>query len=174
MINWSLTSCRDFPTEKNLRHFYDLDTEIDIYHQLRMLTPPDILLWPPFLDLHMLRLLRAVFQNLPRCSGLLASFPRYFLCFPWKGFEWRSLHLKSIHVRIEIVQEKRKMKRSDSVLWQKPLHPQKSKKQRDNTKTLTKTSITQQWRTNLGRWIWLTKSTQLVWLNRFTGTQPCH
>ena len=34
---------------------------------------------------------------------------------------------------------KRKRKTSDSVLWQKPLHPQKkSKKQRDNTKIATK------------------------------------
>ena len=48
--------------------------------------------------------------------------------------------------------EKFKRKRSDSVLWQKPLHPQNNpKKQRDNIKTPPKTLITQLLRTDLGR-----------------------
>ena len=48
--------------------------------------------------------------------------------------------------------ERWKGKRSDSVLWQKPLHRQKkSKKQRDNTKTPPKTSITQRMGTDLGQ-----------------------
>ena len=56
---------------------------------------------------------------------------------------------------------KRKRKISDSVIWQKPLHPQ-SKKQNDNTKTHPKTSITQQLRTDLGRSVGVTTVTQLV------------
>ena len=39
-------------------------------------------------------------------------------------------------------------------------------------KTATKTSITQQLRTNLGRSIWVTTATQQVWLNKFTGPHP--
>ena len=48
----------------------------------------------------------------------------------------------------------------------------KSKKQRDNTKTPPKTSITQRLRTDLGRSVGVTIATQLVLLNRFTGSQP--
>ena len=51
----------------------------------------------------------------------------------------------------------RKRKISDSVLWQKPLHRQKNpKKQRDNTKTPPKPSITQRLRTDLGRSVGVT------------------
>ena len=46
---------------------------------------------------------------------------------------------------------KRKRRRSDSVLWQNPLYPQKMQKQKDNTQTPPKTSITQRLRTDLGR-----------------------
>ena len=48
----------------------------------------------------------------------------------------------------------------------------KSKKQRDNTKTPTKTLITQRLRTDLRRSVGVTIATQLMWLNRFTGSQP--
>ena len=41
----------------------------------------------------------------------------------------------------------------------------KPKKQRDNTKTPPKTSMT-----DLGRSVGVTIATQLVWLNRFTGS----
>ena len=49
-----------------------------------------------------------------------------------------------------------------------------SKKQRDNTKTPPKTSITQRLRTDLGRSVGVTIATHLVWLNRFTGSKPSH
>ena len=49
---------------------------------------------------------------------------------------------------------------------------EKSKKQRDNTKTPPKTSITQRLRTDLRRSVGVTKAIHLVWLNRFTGSQP--
>ena len=46
------------------------------------------------------------------------------------------------------LQLKRKRRRSDSVLWQKPLYQQKIRKPMYNTKTPPKTSITQRLRTN--------------------------
>ena len=51
---------------------------------------------------------------------------------------------------------KRKRRRSDSVLWQKPLCQQKLRKPMDNTKTPPKTSITQRLRTDLGRSVGVT------------------
>ena len=53
-------------------------------------------------------------------------------------------------------------------------HRKKSKKQRDNTKTPPKTSITQRLRNDLGRSVVVTAVTPLVWLNRFTSAQPSH
>ena len=55
-----------------------------------------------------------------------------------------------------------------------PTPTEKSKKQRDNTNTPPKTSITQRLWTDLGRSVWVTMTTQLVWFNRFTGSQPSH
>ena len=47
-----------------------------------------------------------------------------------------------------------------------PKPTENSEKQRDNTKTLPKTSITQQFRADLGRSVGVTIATQLMWLNR--------
>ena len=55
-----------------------------------------------------------------------------------------------------------------------PALTEKSRKQRDNTKTPPKTSITQRLRTVLGRSVGVAIATQLVWLNMFTGAQPSH
>ena len=55
-----------------------------------------------------------------------------------------------------------------------PTPAEKSKKQRDNTKTQSKASITQPLQTNLGRSVGVTTGTQLVWLNRLTESQPSH
>ena len=49
-----------------------------------------------------------------------------------------------------------------------------AKKQRDNTKMQPKTSITQRLWTDLGRSVGVTIATQLVWLNRLTGSQTSH
>ena len=49
-----------------------------------------------------------------------------------------------------------------------------SKKQSDKTKTPQQTAITQRLRADLGRSVGVTIATQLVWLNRFTGSQPSH
>ena len=71
--------------------------------------------------------------------------------------------------------EQEKRKRSDSALWQKPLHRQKNPKSNVTTqRTPPKTSITQRLRTDLGRSAGVTIATQLVWLNQFTGSQPSH
>ena len=65
---------------------------------------------------------------------------------------------------------KRKRKRSDSVLWQNPLHQQKCQKGKVTTQTTPqKSSITQRLRTNWGRSVGVTTATQLVWLIWFTG-----
>ena len=50
-----------------------------------------------------------------------------------------------------------------------PTPTEKSKKQRDNTQTPPKTSITQLLQTDLGRSVGVTIAAQLVWLNRFKG-----
>ena len=65
---------------------------------------------------------------------------------------------------------KRKRTRSDSVLWQKPMHQQKGHKGKVTTQTTPrKISITQRLRTDLGRSVGVTTATQLVWLIWFTG-----
>ena len=61
-----------------------------------------------------------------------------------------------------------------SPMTKAPTPTEKSKKQRDNTKTPPKTSITQRLRTDLGRLVEVTITTQLVWLNRFTRSQHSH
>ena len=56
---------------------------------------------------------------------------------------------------------KRKKKTSDSVLWKKPVNPQKNPKSNVATqKTPPKSSITQWLRTDLGRSVWVTTATQ--------------
>ena len=55
-----------------------------------------------------------------------------------------------------------------------PTPTEKSEQQRDNTKNATKTKITQRLRTDLGWSVGATIASQLVRLNRFTGSQPSH
>ena len=55
-----------------------------------------------------------------------------------------------------------------------PTPTEKFKKQRDNTKKSTKTSITEQLRIELGRSVGVTTANLLVWLNRFTNAQTSH
>ena len=47
-------------------------------------------------------------------------------------------------------------------------------KQSDNTKPPQDTSITQRLRADLGRSVGVTTATLLVWLNRYTGSQPSY
>ena len=69
----------------------------------------------------------------------------------------------------------RKGKRSDSVLWQKPIHQRKNPKSNVTTQNVTKnfdyTTINLILLTALGRKS-VSLTTQLVRLNRFTGSQP--
>ena len=51
-----------------------------------------------------------------------------------------------------------------------PTLTEKSKKQRDNTKTPPKLRL----HNDLGRSVGVTTATTLVWLNRFTSAQPSH
>ena len=76
---------------------------------------------------------------------------------------------------------KTKRRRSDTVLWQKPLHQQKCPKGKVTTQTtLQKSSIKQQLRTDFGRSVGVTTAPQLVQLTWFTGPpshspqQPCN
>ena len=55
-----------------------------------------------------------------------------------------------------------------------PTPTEKSKKQHENTKTPPKTSISQQLQTDLGRSVGVTTATQLLWLNRLTGSELYH
>ena len=66
---------------------------------------------------------------------------------------------------------KRKRKKSDSVLWQKPLHGQKNQK----SKVTTQKQHQKWWWHNdcgLGRSVGVTIATQLVRFNWFSGSQP--
>ena len=96
----------------------------------------------------------------------------------YKAMNWKVLlrrRIGSWHRKGRVLICKRKRKRSDSVLWQKPLHRQKNPKNNVTTqRTPPKTSITQRLRTDLGRSVGVTIATQLVWLNRCTGSQPSH
>ena len=104
------------------------------------------------------------------CCRILPVKRVYRTCGPlWLGW----VTLESIQGRIYPMHEKKKE------IWLSPMTKaptpiEKSKKQRDNTKTPPKSSITQRLRTDLGRSVGVTKATQLVWLPRFTGSQPSH
>ena len=60
---------------------------------------------------------------------------------------------------------KTKRRRSDPVLWQKPLYQQEYQRGKVATQTTPqKSTIKQQLRTDLGRSVGVTTATQLVWL----------
>ena len=61
-----------------------------------------------------------------------------------------------------------------SPMTKAPTATEKSRKQRDNTKTPPKTSITQWLRTDLGRSVGVTTVTPLVSLNWFISAEPSH
>ena len=64
----------------------------------------------------------------------------------------------------------RKRTKSDSVLWQKPIHQQKCHKGKVTTQTTPqKCPITQRLLTDLERSVGVTTATKLVWLIWFTG-----
>ena len=66
-----------------------------------------------------------------------------------------------------------KRRRSDPVLWQKPLYQQKCQRDKVTTQTTPqKSSIKQQLRTDLGRSVGVTTATQLVWLTGLRAHLP--
>ena len=68
---------------------------------------------------------------------------------------------------------KTKRRRSDPVLWQKPLYQQKCQRGKAATQTTPqKNSIKQQLRTDLGRSVGVTTAIQLVWLTGLRAHLP--
>ena len=68
---------------------------------------------------------------------------------------------------------KTKRRRSDPVLWQKPLYQQKCQRDKVTTQTTPqKSSIKQLLRTDLGRSVGVTTATQLVWLTGLRAHLP--
>ena len=68
---------------------------------------------------------------------------------------------------------KTKRRRSDQVLWQKPLHLNVKRAVTTQT-TPQKSSIKQRLRTDLGRSVGVTTATQLVWFTGFRAHLPTH
>ena len=58
--------------------------------------------------------------------------------------------------------------------YESPYTYRKIKNQSETTKTPPKTPITQRLLTILGRSVWVSTASQLVWLNRWTGSQSFH
>ena len=80
--------------------------------------------------------------------------------------------LKGTYIIEDIIMNT-KRRRSDPVLWQKPLHQQKCQKGKVTTQTTPqKSSIKQQLRTDLGRSVGVTTATQLVWLTGLRAHLP--
>ena len=85
---------------------------------------------------------------------------------------WHEYTNYNAHELVVYIHE-RKGKRSDSVLWQKPLHQQKCQKGTVTTQTTPqKSSITQRLRSDLGRSVGVTTATQLVWLTGLRAHLP--
>ena len=75
----------------------------------------------------------------------------------WLKFNWKPIFV--------VRSTKTKRRRSDPVLWHKPLHQHKYQKGKVITQTTSqKSSIKQRLRTDLGRSVGVTTATQLVWL----------
>ena len=69
--------------------------------------------------------------------------------------------------------QRTKRRRSDPVLWQKPLYQQKCQRDKVTTQTTPqKSSNKQQLRTDLGRSVGVTTATQLVWLTGLRAHLP--
>ena len=93
-------------------------------------------------------------------------------CKSWT-LEWNSLSLPGCRNKfyLSYKHNRRKRKRSDPVLKKPPTPTEKAKRQRDNTQTQPKTSITQRLRTDLGRSVGVISAIQQKLLNRPTGSQ---
>ena len=84
--------------------------------------------------------------------------------FQWTQFQFHSADL-IFQSKLILGNIKTKRRRSDPVLWQKPLHQQKCQKGKVTTQTTPqKSSIKQQLRTDSGRSVGVITATQLLWL----------
>ena len=99
----------------------------------------------------------------------------------WTGFVSgpRANHLvHKIEVCVLAVYLVPKLERKEEIwlspMTKAPTPTEKPKKQRDNTQTPQKTSITQRLQTDLRRSAGVRIATQQVWLNRLMGYQPSH
>ena len=99
----------------------------------------------------------------------------YITQIPYKH---RRMHLFLARINYyDISISKRKRNRSDSVLWQKSLNPQKNIKNSNVTtqkRHEKKNRLHNDYGHDLGLSIGVTIANQLVWLNRLTGSQPSH
>ena len=111
-----------------------------------------------------LKIFKSLQYILHRVSGI-TSFEQHL--------ESSSGHTKSFCPNMVQYRFKSKRKRSDSVLWQKPLHQQKCQKGKVTTQTTPqKSSIKQRLRTDLGRSVGVATATQLVWLTGLRAHLP--
>ena len=108
---------------------------------------------------------------------------RYFLDFAWVIWHNYIMYLfnttfipkdlRTLHILIFLSNcssIKTKRRRSDSILWKKPLHKRKCKKGKVTTQTTPqKSSIKQRLRTYLGRSVGVTTATQLFKINGCTN-----
>ena len=93
------------------------------------------------------------------------------------GLKWHTLQVNGhvwfhLHGLSRPVRHGKQDKKEE--IWPSPMTKahtptEMSKRQSDNTKKPTKSSIKQQLRTDLGRSVGVTTATQLVWFTRFTG-----
>ena len=107
-------------------------------------------------------------------TGVLCS---YYLSLPWSVGYFGPTPVFFVGYYVAFTEKKNIMKEKKEEIWlssmiKAPTPTEKSKKERDNTKTPPKTSITRRSRTYIGRSVGVLTATPLVWLNRFTSAQP--
>ena len=112
---------------------------------------------------------RELSYNLPCVKGYLSCYTNLSKKKNWTKFP-ASL-FGCYYSVFGLIKIKRKRKRSDPVLWQKPPYNQKKKAKRQKIDA-TKNSIAQGFRTDSVRSVVVTNVIQVI--NRLTGSQPSH
>ena len=156
MTFWTLISYSDFPNDQTFHPFNDLDIELDFHRITTVLMD------------HLQRVLHASRKRLPfRTPGPVPLLGTAYAQIVETSFPKLTVSF------LDFSSWKKKRKRSDSVLWQKPLHQQKCQKGKVTTQTTPqKSSIKQRLRTDLGRSVGVTTATQLVWLTGLRAHLP--
>ena len=141
--------------------------------QQRMLTSPDT--WScHILGLASVLMLRPISPELALFPDLwVSNIPRCFFFSSLLKGNMKKTDIQTCWIFSQCNILRKKRKRSDSVLWQKPLHQQKCQKGKVTTQTTPqKSSIKQRLRTDLGRSVEVTKASQLVWLTGLRAHLP--